>query len=196
MEPVCPTKSEDEPGCESARWALCGLAVGQTLGRGGAEVARHVEGCPACDGFVDDLAEIRRSLGVDGPPTNASALAPGRLHERAQAALTRELEARLARDLLAQTSGEGLRPLGNRHRDVHRLQALRPVSRLPADTWAEVRQAVLKDDTVHRGQNLRLASELDGSGLDVALAWLSFLVRSGQDDRAHVVTERLLAEVD
>lgn len=195
MEPVCPTRTDDGSRCESTRWALCGLAVGQSLGRGGVEVARHVAGCPACDLFVDDLAEIRRSLGVDGGPPQASDLETGRLRERARAALTRELEARLARDLLAQASGEGLRPLGSRHRDVHRLAALRSVSRLPEDTWAEVRRAVLKDDAVHRGQNLRLASELDGSGLDVALAWLSFLVRSGQDDRAHVVTERLLAEV-
>jgi len=159
------------------------------------EVARHVAGCPACDEFVDDLAEIRRSLGVDGGSPVNSDLEPERLRERARAALSRELEARLARDLLAQASGEGLRPLGSRRRDVRRLAALRPVSRLPTDSWAEVRHAVLDDGNVHRGQNLRLASELDGSGLDVALAWLSFLVRSGQDDRAHVVTERLLAEV-
>ena len=196
MEPLCPTRTDEGSGCASARWALCGLAVGQTLGRAGVEVAAHVAGCPACDGFVDELAEIRRSLGVDGRPARASDLLSGRLRERARAALTRELEARLARDLLAQTSGDALRPLGSRRRDVDRLQALRSVSRLPEDSWAEVRRAVLDDASVHRGQNLRLASELDGSGLDVALAWLSFLVRSGQDDRAHGVTERLLAEVD
>ena len=44
MEPLCPTRTDEGSGCASARWALCGLAVGQTLGRAGVEVAAHVAG--------------------------------------------------------------------------------------------------------------------------------------------------------
>lgn len=196
MERVRPTMAEEPSDCEAMRWALCGLAVGQTLGRRGVEVAAHVSTCPTCDVFVDDLADVRRSLGVDGGPPRPSELVIERLRERALAALARELEARLARDLLAMAGGEGLRELASRSRDVGRLQAMRSVSRVPDGSWAEVRRAVLGAERVHRGRHLRLASELDGSGLDVALAWLGFLVRSGQDGRAQVVTDRLLAEVD
>ncbi|MFT7464545.1 MAG: hypothetical protein ACI9EF_002901 [Pseudohongiellaceae bacterium] len=195
METVCPATAEAEAQCEATRWALCGLAVGQTLGRRGVELAAHVAQCPSCDAYVDELAEVRKSLGVDGGAIRPNHLEPMQLRERALAALARELEARLARDLLAMAGDDQLRELESRRRDLARLQEMRGVSRVPDDVWAEVRHAMLGDAPARRGQNLRLASELDGSGLDVALAWLGFLVRSGQETRAHAVTDRLLAEV-
>jgi hypothetical protein len=179
--------------CSEMRWDLCGLAVGLELGQRGVEIAGHVVRCPACDGFVDDLAEIRRSLGGGERPGDGAA---DRMRQRSHAALARELEARLARDLLAQAAGDALRPLPSRRRDVQRLDALRWASRVHAGPWDEVRRAILEHEPVQRGRILQLASLLDGSGLDVALAWLGFLVRSGQDDRAQGVADRLLAEVE
>lgn len=196
MRRVRPGAAEKSSSCGSIRWDLCGLAVGLELGRRGVAIAAHVAKCPACDDYVDDLAEIRRCLGADGGGGRPSDREGDRMRQRAHTALARELEARLARDLLAQAGGEALRSLSRRRRDVHRLDGLRRDSRVHDEDWTEVRRAILGLSPLGRGRLLRLASVLDGSGLDVALAWLGFLARSGQDGRAQVVADRLLAEID
>ncbi len=186
--------------CEETRWQMCRLAAGLTLANRARPVARHVRDCRSCDAFVDELAALREwllrhraSLDVDSPASWSGGEV--NVRQAASRALCRELEARLARDLLAMGLREPTRPVDERRRDVCRAGLLRGHSSVSDSTWKEATEAVLIDSEVPRDVAIPLAARLDPLGLDIALVWLGQLTRSGREQEAQRVTDRLLAAV-
>jgi hypothetical protein len=186
--------ARDPFGCDEARAAVCRLAAGGSLGEQALRVARHVRGCAACDHFVDELAELRRWL-ERLPHPSGHRPSTSRLRAEAVVALARELQARLARDLLA--LGQGRRPRARAviELDLARLEALRGAAVSRHGPWRAAAEVLLDGAEAKREQLFELAARLDPLGLDVALGWLGQLVRTGDAGRARATAERLLTEV-
>lgn len=184
----------DGLACSEVQWELCRLAVGAQLGDRGFGVARHVRGCASCESFIDELAGLRRW--IERVPRPSERQYDERLLDRrARDALARELDARLARDLVAFGAGNTRRPLPEREGDVRRLALLVGEQELGVSPRREAVEAVVERAPIDRRRAVELAAQLDPLGLDVALAWLAVLVRAGEEARANAVTEHLLGEV-
>ncbi|MHC4844673.1 MAG: hypothetical protein ACYTCU_00775 [Planctomycetota bacterium] len=170
------------------RHELCRVAVGAAGLAGASRAASHVRHCAECGRWVDELARVRAWLGerrVNGKPP----LSRAEVEARARAALSRELAARLARDLLDRARGRTLRPATERAADLMRVEALGG-----AYTAACRRAASLlaSDGPPDRAVLLALAHRLDPLGLDVALAHLAQLERAGKRREADREADRLL----
>jgi hypothetical protein len=172
--------------CDAVRDALTGLALDEPLGASGRAVAAHAANCPQCDGFADDLATCR--AGLLAPPRCAP---PGPL---AHSALEEQLRVRLARDLLARARRDAPRPFDELQWDLRRLGALAE-ARGAARTDARRIADALARPTPSRARLLGLAARLDPLGVDVALAWIGFLVHAGRRRQAERVADRLLREL-
>lgn len=181
-----PAARADGLDCDTVRDALTGLALDEPLGASGRQVARHAAACPACDAFADDLAACR--AGLLSTPRGL----PSR--ERAQVALEEQLRARLARDLLARARREPTRPPEEMQRDLRRLGALARERGLPTLEAERVAGALVQQPP-SRARLLGLAARLDPLGVDVALAWIGFLVHAGRRRHAERVADRLLREL-
>jgi len=180
--------------CESVQWHVCRMAAGLPLRVSGTALARHVRECRACDSFVDELGAVRRWLAAC-PRPSALARDPGDVAPRARRALARELMARLARDLLALGRGQEARPLADRLRDVQRLDGLGGPRWWAGEQyrpWQAAIELVVQPGPVNRDAALEGASWLDPLGLDIALAWLGCLERTGRSDLARRLADRLL----
>jgi hypothetical protein len=181
--------------CARARQVLCRLAVGGSIEQGAGELARHVQGCPRCDEHLDELAGLRRWL-ARWTPVASTARDDDLLERGARAAVVRELEARLARDLLPGPGG----PRREREEvlaDVRRRELLRDASGVPTALWQRVRAALLGGASgLGAVERLELAVSLDRTGLDLALAWLAQLSRTGRHDHARREARRYLARME
>lgn len=178
--------------CRWTRWQLCRLAVGRSLGDEARDLARHVRGCRDCDDFVDDLAALRAFLTAADPPEPSSA----EVVRQARRALAGELGARLARDLLLAARDDPPRPAADRRRDLRRLAVLTEETGLDGEARAELEELLggpAWPAPIERRRLLALAARLDPLGLDVALAWMGHLVRSGRDTQAQRVADRVLS---
>jgi hypothetical protein len=176
--------------CEEVRQDLCRLAVDAATGAPVALLARHARRCDGCAAYVNSVAHARRWLELGLRALAPADTRPEALEARARAALARELAARLARDLQDLGLGEEARPVGERRRDLQRLELLRgPLER---DPWPVASRLVGASRPINRRLALRLASRLDPVGLDVAVAHLQALERTGRGALAHAETERLL----
>jgi len=174
--------------CEDVRHELCRLAVGAAGLAGAARVAAHVRHCATCGEWVDELARVRAWLGarrVNGKVP----LSQAEVEARARQALSRELAARLARDLLDRARGRPVR------QDVERAADLLRVEALGGAQTAACRRAeclLVADGPPDRAALLALAYRLDPLGLDVALAHLAQLERAGKRREADREADRLL----
>jgi hypothetical protein len=181
--------------CARTRQALCRLAVGGTLDQGARELARHVQGCTRCDEHLDELAGLRRWL-ARWIPVASTAREDDLLELGARAAVVRELEARLARDLLPGSNGPR-RGREDVQSDVRRRELLREASAVPPVLWRRARAALLEGAAeLTAGERLELAVSLDRTGLDLALAWLAQLSRTGRHDHARREARRYLAHME
>lgn len=190
-----------EPGreakaCADVRHELCRLAVGARLGQRPRVLAAHVRACPDCDAAIDELAALRRWL-ADTRQQVPVAREDEELKDLAQAAIVRELEARLARDLHARCLGRRGRPREAVLDDLRRAHLLRHASGVSAGAWARLPRMLLGPaSAVRRGAGLALAARLDPAGLDLALAWLAQLAKDGHHAHAQREADRYLAVVE
>jgi hypothetical protein len=154
-----------------------------------------VQGCTRCDEHLDELAGLRRWL-ARWTPVASTAREDDLLEQGARVAVVRELEARLARDLLPGPAGSG-RSREEVRSDVRRRELLRDASDVPPVLWQRVRAALLDEASDCRSvERLELAVSLDRTGLDLALAWLAQLSRTGRHDHARREARRYLARME
>ena len=180
--------------CGAVNAALSRLAIGDSLSGSAAAVARHVRECAACDAFVDAVADVRAWLeGATSPTVRRPA--ESELRRTAVSALTGELAARLARDLVAEVRGTEGRPSAQRRRDVARLQALHGEGLWRREPWCSLHAHVAGEAKADAQHVLGLAARLDPVGLDLALGWLGLLEGRGEGRRASRAAERLLQHV-
>ena len=185
--------------CAEWKLDLCRLAVGAAPDQPVTMLAVHARGCPGCARWVDQLAACRtwleRRVAPRGPPEVAD------LARRASHALTRELAARLARDLHDDALQRDGRSRALRRRDLRRLLALGGPQAFRTAPWPQVVRLLLRPVRRHgppsarRAAALRLAARLDPLGLDVALGHLAALEREGRNAAADAEADRLLALV-
>ncbi|RKY19543.1 MAG: hypothetical protein DRQ55_10385 [Planctomycetota bacterium] len=185
-----------ESDCERARAVLCRLALGGHLGQEPLGLARHVRGCGACDGFLDELAALRDWLAGRGRLAS-SAVDDEVLVAGARAAVVRELEARLARDLLARVTVRRGRPRPEVEADLRRCELLRRASSVTDDDWGRVRAGLAGHGRPRQAaQLLGLAACLDRTGLDLTLAWVASLSRGGEQQLARREAQRYLSHME
>jgi hypothetical protein len=173
------------------------LAVDAPLPVAATAVARHVRECGTCSDFVDELGRVRRWLTVVPLPVETASNRRG-VEPMARAALSRELLARLARDLLAKASGQTGRPTEEMERDRRRLEVVTEGHHdVPGSSRADRERAdlALCEEAIDPTVALEAAAHLDPLGLDIALAWLGSLERAGRGAQAHRLTDRMLARL-
>ncbi|GJM23520.1 MAG: hypothetical protein DHS20C15_34350 [Planctomycetota bacterium] len=200
--PPRPSSSiEESPlgaACHAFRDWLAGLALREPVRSGDGEVAAHARACRSCDAFADDLAASSHWLLQHGG-AGEDRVAEGRGSEspdpaELDRALSVQLRARLARDLLTRSRGEVGRERDVIDDDLCRLDLLTRRAGIACPDVERVRHA-LQPGRVARARLLALATRLDPMGLDIALAWIGWLLHMGRRDRADQYADRLASEL-
>lgn len=187
-ERVRAPSARGDPTCADVRHELCRLAVGAVGVPGAARVAAHVRFCAACGVWVDKVARVRAWLG-NAQEHAGPALKRAEVEACSRKALSRELAARIARDLLDRARGRPSRSAGERAADLMRIEALGG-GQHAACRRAEILLAATGPPD--RVALLALAHRLDPLGLDVALAHLAQLERVGRRREADREADRML----
>lgn len=183
--------------CDAVQGHVCRMAADAPLSVAATAVARHIRECETCNEFVDELGSVRRWL-REAPRPRQWARADGGVESIARLALSRELLARFARDLLATARGKEGRSLEEKERDRRRLRAVTEgCSSGLGTTQADVARVdlALQDGPIEAVVALEAAAHLDPLGLDIALAWLGSLERAGKGKLAHQLTDEMLARL-
>lgn len=183
--------------CDAVQAHVCRLAVDAPLPVAATAVARHVRECEACSDFADELGRVRRWLRVV-PLPGELAREPGGIGPMARVALSRELLARLARDLLQRARGKAGRAREDTLRDQRRIEALaQEHPGVPLTSEADMARAKLasSEGPLEPTAALEAAAHLDPVGLDIALAWLGSLERAGRGVQAQRLTDSMLARL-
>jgi len=188
-EPGCLEGAQLGEACDAFRDWLAGLALGEAPAPDASSRAAHARRCPSCDAYADDVAACRRWLLQRDPPrpapTDTAAL---------DRALVVQLRARLARDLLRRARREPARERDAIHDDLDRWRWL---ARQLGEPLLEVERVAgaLEAARPARARLLALAARLDPLGLDIALAWIGWLLHAGRRERADHYADRLANEL-